>query len=252
MLLYQLDLFLPAHMPVHDFTYPGLKALKRNDHMLQGAELLGLGVRRGREDIVRDSQSNVLCTGCEDGRIKRVTVNNSDKPFGRLLSFDPVTKKTKVLLHHLYVANGVTVSPDQTFLVFLRRYSKYHIKGKESGRPEKFIENLPGIPDNIRYDGQGLHWIAFALEFKKLWDLTFLYRSSVSLQEFATNTWDCQENAGVMAVDLEGKPIAHYHDPGIPMISSGIKIGDHLYCGSICNPYILRLDLNQHPAHETT
>ncbi|KAJ0096663.1 hypothetical protein Patl1_29231 [Pistacia atlantica] len=77
MLLYQLDFFLPAHMPVHDFTYPGLKALKRNDHMLQGAELLGLGVLRGPEDIVYDSQSNVLCMGCEDGRIKRVTLNNS-------------------------------------------------------------------------------------------------------------------------------------------------------------------------------
>ncbi|KAJ0096661.1 hypothetical protein Patl1_29233 [Pistacia atlantica] len=179
MLLYQLDFFLPAHMPVHDFTYPGLKALKRNDHMLQGAELLGLGVLRGPEDIVYDSQSNVLCMGCEDGRIKRVTLNNS-----------------------------------------------------------------------------GLYWIAFALvKGNPLQEISCYLHHLQHLHqsfEFATNTWDCQENAGVMAVDLEGKPIAHYHDPGIPMISSRIKIGDHLYCGSICNPYILRLDLNQHPAHETT
>ncbi|KAJ0025087.1 hypothetical protein Pint_07587 [Pistacia integerrima] len=207
MLLYQLDSFQPAHMPVHDLTSPPLKALNRNDRMLQGAELVGLGVLRGPEDIVYDSRSNIIYTGCGDGWIKRVTLNDSaadsvienwintggrplglahrndefiaadaykgllriignkievlteeaegkkfgltnaveiaedgtiyftdasykynlslpicdfleGMPFGRLLSFDPITKKTRVLLHHLYFANGVTVSPDQTFLVF--------------------------------------------------------------------------------------------------------------------------------------
>jgi sugar lactone lactonase YvrE len=40
------------------------------------------------------------------------------KPHGRLMSYDPATKRTKVLLHDLYFANGVAVSPDQNYVVF--------------------------------------------------------------------------------------------------------------------------------------
>lgn len=40
------------------------------------------------------------------------------KPHGRLLSYDPATKQTKVLLRDLYFANGIAVSPDQSSVVF--------------------------------------------------------------------------------------------------------------------------------------
>lgn len=40
------------------------------------------------------------------------------KPHGRLMSFDPITRTTRVLLKDLYFANGVSMSPDQTHLVF--------------------------------------------------------------------------------------------------------------------------------------
>lgn len=40
------------------------------------------------------------------------------RPYGRLLSYDPVSKRTQVLLTHLYFPNGVAVSPDQNYLLF--------------------------------------------------------------------------------------------------------------------------------------
>ena len=40
------------------------------------------------------------------------------RPHGRLLSYDPATKMTKVLVHNLYFANGVAVSPDQNYVIF--------------------------------------------------------------------------------------------------------------------------------------
>lgn len=40
------------------------------------------------------------------------------RPHGRFMSFDPLTKETKVLVPHLYFANGVAVSQDQTFVIF--------------------------------------------------------------------------------------------------------------------------------------
>ena len=40
------------------------------------------------------------------------------KPHGRLMSFDPSTKQTQVLVRDLYFANGVALSPANDFLVF--------------------------------------------------------------------------------------------------------------------------------------
>lgn len=40
------------------------------------------------------------------------------KPHGRFMSFDPVTRKTDVLVSHLYFANGVAVSPNQDHAIF--------------------------------------------------------------------------------------------------------------------------------------
>lgn len=40
------------------------------------------------------------------------------RPHGRLMSFDPSTRRTTVLARGLYFANGVAVSPDQDSLVF--------------------------------------------------------------------------------------------------------------------------------------
>lgn len=40
------------------------------------------------------------------------------RPHGRLLSFDPATGLTAVLVRDLYFANGVAVSPDQSSLIY--------------------------------------------------------------------------------------------------------------------------------------
>lgn len=40
------------------------------------------------------------------------------RPHGRLMSYDPVTRQTNVLVRGLYFANGVAVSPDQRSVVF--------------------------------------------------------------------------------------------------------------------------------------
>nr|GFA95674.1 protein strictosidine synthase-like 5-like [Tanacetum cinerariifolium] len=40
------------------------------------------------------------------------------RPYGRLMSYDPCTKQTKVIARDLYYANGVEMSPDQDFVIF--------------------------------------------------------------------------------------------------------------------------------------
>ena len=60
-----------------------------------------------------------------------------------------------------------------------------------------------------------------------------------------------ENSGGVLAVDLNGKPKAHYYDFELSLISSGIKIGNHIYCGSLLYPSIIRLDVNKNPALPT-
>ena len=40
------------------------------------------------------------------------------RPYGRLMSYDPATKNTEVLVRDLHFANGIAVWPDQESVVF--------------------------------------------------------------------------------------------------------------------------------------
>ncbi|RVW70743.1 Protein strictosidine synthase-like 5 [Vitis vinifera] len=313
---------------------------KLNPCMLQGSEMIGQGNLLGPEDIAYDANSHLIYTGCADGWVKRVTLNESaansvvhnwaftggrplgvalgragkvlvadaekglleisgdgvmklltdeaeglkfkqtnavdvavdgmiyftdasykygliefiweileGRPHDRLLSFDPSTEETIVLLRDLYLANGVVVSPDQTSVVLCETLMQ------EKGSVEKFIDNLFGMPDNILYDEKGHYWIALATGTKGLWDLALKYpsiRKVVAILERYIGRPHFEKNGGILAVDLEGKLVAHYHDPELSMVSSGVKVGKYLYCGSFVKSYIIRLDLDQHAARTIT
>ncbi|WZZ26706.1 hypothetical protein YC2023_010107 [Brassica napus] len=178
------------------------------------------------------------------------------KPHGRLMSFNPTTRTTRVLLKNLYFANGVSMSPDQTHLVFcetpVRRCSKYYISEE---RVEVFIENvLPGYPDNIRYDGDGHYWIAMPTGVTTLWKLSMRYpllrKVTAMVAKWGFNLMFA-EDAGVLQVDLDGNPIAFYHDQKITHLTTGVKIGKYLYCGSLLHSRILRLDLLKYLAQKS-
>ncbi|XP_030536027.1 protein STRICTOSIDINE SYNTHASE-LIKE 5-like [Rhodamnia argentea] len=173
------------------------------------------------------------------------------RPHGRFLSYDPATKETKVLARDLYFANGVALSPDQSFVVFcetvMRRCRRYYINGERKGQTDTFIDRLPGYPDNIRYDGEGHYWIALASGNSMFNELLLKYpfmRKGAAILERFNRRPAMEKNGGVFQVDLKGKPVAHYYDPQLSFISSANKIGDYLYCGSLHYPYILRLKLD--------
>ncbi len=68
------------------------------------------------------------------------------------------------LLEHLYFANGVTVTADESALVFAetmgRRLSKYWLTGPQAGTVTPLAVNLPGMPDNISTGSDGRIWTA--------------------------------------------------------------------------------------------
>ncbi len=88
------------------------------------------------------------------------------RPNGRLLSYNPESKETTTLLSDLYFANGVAVSPDQSFVLvnetWKYRILRYWLKGERKGQSEVFIDQLPGFPDGVSSDGKGIFWLALA------------------------------------------------------------------------------------------
>ncbi|XP_010033573.2 protein STRICTOSIDINE SYNTHASE-LIKE 6 [Eucalyptus grandis] len=173
------------------------------------------------------------------------------RPHGRLLSYDPATKETQVLARDLYFPNGIALSPNQSFVIFcetiMRRCKRYYINGERKGHIDTFIGGLPGYPDNIRYDGEGHYWIALSSGISVSWDLAIKHpfiRKAAAILERLNRRPAMEKDSGVFQVNSEGKPVAHYYDPQLSLISSGNKIGDYLYCGSLHYPHILRLKLD--------
>lgn len=54
-----------------------------------------------------------------------------------------------------------------------------------------------------------------------------------------------QRDSGILKVDLDGQPLALFSDPGLTLATSGLKIGKHLWYGSLVKDYLSRIDLTQ-------
>jgi len=80
------------------------------------------------------------------------------------LVYDPATQKTTTFLKELYYENGVAHSKEESFVLHnepvMYRIHKYWLKGDKAGTSEIFIENLPGFPDNVSSNEEGIFWVA--------------------------------------------------------------------------------------------
>ncbi|XP_046401505.1 adipocyte plasma membrane-associated protein-like [Ischnura elegans] len=73
---------------------------------------------------------------------------------GRLLRYNPKTKQNEVLVDNLYLANGVSLSSEENYVLVAEtmasRIIRYHLKGPKKGQTDVFLDGLPGAPDNIK------------------------------------------------------------------------------------------------------
>ncbi|CAN5532200.1 SMP-30/gluconolactonase/LRE family protein [soil metagenome] len=82
---------------------------------------------------------------------------------GSLFRRDPDGTVSTVLAG-LYFANGVTLTADESALVFAetqaRSLSKYWLTGPQAGQVSPLATNLPGYPDNLSTGADGRIWCA--------------------------------------------------------------------------------------------
>lgn len=136
------------------------------------------------------------------------------RPSGRLFRRDP-DGHVETVLEDLFFANGVTLTEDESALIFAEtdgyRLSRYWLKGPKRGQRDILADNLPGFPDNLSRSRDGKFWVALVTPRNPLldrlgttpgWIRKVLWRVPDALQPEPVKTvW-------ALAFDEQGHPLA--------------------------------------------
>lgn len=169
---------------------------------------------------------------------------------GRLLAYDPKAKTTRVVLRDLQFANGVAVSPDQSFVLVVEtgkyRIHRVWLSGAKQGQSEIFIDNLPGFPDGISSNGRDQFWLAVVTPrdaiFDKLLPHAFLRKAVVRLPEFLQPA--AKRYSFVLGLDANGRVVDNLQDGSkecYAQIANVVEHEGYLYFGSIGESTIGRI-----------
>ena len=162
---------------------------------------------------------------------------------GRLLRLAPGSDTPEVLLEGLRFANGLAPSGDESFLVVAEtgacRLTRYWLAGPKAGQSEPFVENLPGMPDNLWRGGPGGPiWVALA--GPRVPPLDLLHRSAPAVRRTAARVavrapFRPTGTIGVLAVDDEGNLVHRLarRRSGFRMVTSVCETAGHLVLGSL-------------------
>ncbi|MEZ5038338.1 MAG: SMP-30/gluconolactonase/LRE family protein [Saprospiraceae bacterium] len=163
------------------------------------------------------------------------------RPNGRLLEYDPESKKTRLLLDDLYFANGIAVAPDQSFVLVVEtgayRVRRYWLKGTRIGQNDVFIQNLPGFPDGISKGTNGIFWLTLVSprdpKLDKLMEKPF-YRKIIA--RLPDSLQPAPQRYGfVLGINERAQVIYNLQDPTgkFAQITNAQEFEGQLYFGSL-------------------
>lgn len=175
---------------------------------------------------------------------------------GRFLAYDPKTKTTRTLLRDLVFANGVAISPDQSFALVVEtakyRVHRVWLNGAKSGQSDIFIDNLPGFPDGITSNGKGRFWLALVTPrdetLDKILPQPFLRNVVMRLPKFLQPA--PKRYSFVLGLDLNGKVTDNLQNGSADcyaQIANAVERDGSLYFGSIGESTVGRFRLPTHP-----
>ncbi|PWT92471.1 MAG: gluconolactonase [Blastocatellia bacterium] len=164
------------------------------------------------------------------------------QPNGRLLAYDPKSQTTRTVVSDLYFANGVAVSPDQSFVLVVEtgtyKVRRVWLTGAKQGQSEDFISNLPGFPDGISSNGKGKFWLSLVTPRDEVFDKVLphpfarkvIYRLPRFLQPAP------KHYSFVLGLDSNGRVVDNLQN-GAPdcyaEIANAVERNGALYFGSI-------------------
>ncbi len=171
---------------------------------------------------------------------------------GRLLRYDFERKVTEVLVDKLEFANGVALGPNESFVLVNEtgayRITRYWITGPKAGTHDLFIDNLPGLPDNISFNGSDRFWVALYSPRNPLLD-TFAgypFIRKMMVRALKVLPKPVEHHAFALGLDTGGKVIANLQDGGrgnYSPVTTVREYGEWLYFGSLKQTSMARLPL---------
>lgn len=201
-------------------------------------------------------------------------------PSGRLVHYNRETKINTVLIDQLFFAFGVALSPDESFVLVAEtaasRIQKYFLKGKKKGTTEIFLDGLPGIPDKITADKDGM-WIAlissadakhpqpahylaqvpyvrkFVVRIICLIEKAIKFFDVYKSRDFQAFRWLAPTRNTIIRVDWHGNIVSSMHgfDGTAHTISNVLEFEEYLYLGSPFNDFIGRVKFTNQQKHSS-
>lgn len=175
------------------------------------------------------------------------------RPNGRLLSYDPATRRTRTVCDNLRFPNGVCLMHDARHLLVASTWECSILifdLARLSDGPRVFASGLPGYPDNVNRASDGGYWVALAGMRNPVFDQAMRHpglRRRMTKRVPPTNWLFGNLNiGGVLKIDGSGKvadALWDVPDGPLYMITSMREHEGSLYLGGVTNDKIGRLRL---------
>lgn len=175
------------------------------------------------------------------------------RPTGRLVRHDPATGATTVVRDSIDFANGVAVGPGGAWLLVNETMSgrilRYWVRGSRAGRFEVFVEGLPGMPDNIGFDGVGIFWVGLFAprteETTRIRSLSPFMRKVIYRIPERLRLSEADRYGMIIGIDTLGRVRYNVQDPTGRFFhtTTAVAVGDTLYVGSLTRDVIGRVVL---------
>ncbi|KAI8467567.1 MAG: strictosidine synthase [Monoraphidium minutum] len=172
-------------------------------------------------------------------------------PRGRLLSYDPATRETRVLAKGFYYSNGVALAADGSYVMVVEtnriRVHRHWLAGPKAGQTEVVVDRLPGVPDGITRASDGNFWVAVLAPVPPIAKL--LREPGVRAVYAWMPDWarpKVQKWGTVVKISGDGEILDLLHDPDgsrVACISAVSEVGGRLFIGNLVEDYVSVLDL---------
>ncbi len=174
-------------------------------------------------------------------------------PTGYVARYSPDGTAEKIAEGFVYT-NGIALSPDEDFLLIAEtgraRVHKLWLVGPKAGAQEVLLDNLPGYPDNIKAQGDGTYWMAFAsprVPAEKLMPYPFLRKV---IWRLGPKVRPAPIHRGMLVqFDGDGIILRTLQDPQgrLGITTAGQAAGDQFYVMTLDSPWFGRMPIADLP-----
>ncbi|WP_371193696.1 SMP-30/gluconolactonase/LRE family protein [Glaciecola sp. SC05] len=159
---------------------------------------------------------------------------------GGVFKYSPTSGKTTQLMSNLFFANGITLGPNDEYLLVAEtgksRILKFQLSGTNKGQTKVFANNLPAMPDNLSFNGTDRFWVGMvSLRDWRVESLAAYPAVRRIMGAFPLEWFEPSSSYGfVLGFDLYGNVVANYQSPdSYTTVTSAYEHNGSLYLGSL-------------------